>query len=254
VSLVYGLENFKEWMSAFSDSYVLIGGSACNIPFNQNGEDFRLTKDLDIVVLTDKADKQFATAFWSFIKNGGYKCGGRNDTAMKYYRFTLPEEQVGRGFPEVIELFARHPDFELRNKESEIAPLPFDDDVSDLSAIILDGEYYDFLCSGVVMVNNIPIVDTLHIIPLKMRAHIDLNNRHSSGARLNDRDLKKHRNDVIRLSELLAPNDRIALNGQMIEDTSRFLADLQLHLQQLTRAKEKSRIEETIQILRDTYL
>jgi hypothetical protein len=248
------LENFKEWMSAFSDSYVLIGGSACNILFNQNGEDFRLTKDLDIVVLTDKADKQFATAFWSFIKNGGYKCGGRNDTAMKYYRFTLPEEQVGRGFPEVIELFARHPDFELKNEESEIAPLPFDDGISDLSAIILDGEYYDFLCSGIVMVSVIPIVDTLHIIPLKMRAHIDLNNRHSSGARLNDRDLKKHRNDVIRLSELLAPNDRIVLNGQIAEDANRFLVDLRLHSQRLTRAKANSRIEETIQILRDTYL
>jgi hypothetical protein len=254
MSLVYGLENFKEWMRDFSASYVLIGGSACSILFNQNGEDFRLTKDLDIVVLTDKADKQFATAFWSFIKSGGYKCGGRNDTAVKYYRFTLPVEQIGRGFPELIELFARHPDFELKNEESEIAPLPLDDDISYLSAIILDEEYYDFLRSGVVSVNDIPIVDTLHIIPLKMRAHIDLNNRHTSGAKLNDRDLKKHRNDVVRLSELLAPNDRIALNGQMVEDASRFLVDLRLHSQRLTRAREKSRIEETIQILRDTYL
>ncbi|MEG1492776.1 MAG: hypothetical protein RR380_00760, partial [Gordonibacter sp.] len=94
MSVVYGLDGFRAWMKGCDDCYMLIGGGACSLLFEQRGEDFRLTRDLDIVVLTDRADKKFAQTLWSYLSAGGYNCGGRNDTAVKYYRFTLPEDRL----------------------------------------------------------------------------------------------------------------------------------------------------------------
>lgn len=47
--MVRGLDVFREHFRAFSDRYVLIGGTACEIVMREAGLGFRVTKDLDIV-------------------------------------------------------------------------------------------------------------------------------------------------------------------------------------------------------------
>jgi hypothetical protein len=48
--------------------------------------------------------------------------------------------------------------------------LTIDDDISSLSAILLDEEYYDFLKSGVVVVEGVPVLDAPYMIPFKAKA------------------------------------------------------------------------------------
>ncbi len=122
--IVNGIEAFSHAMAAHANSYVLIGGGACSILFNEAGGDFRLTKDLDIVVLADHDDPGFARDLWRFVKDGGYESGSRKEGGCTYYRFQLPKSSPRiLELPGQIELFARHPDFTLSDESSAIAPL-----------------------------------------------------------------------------------------------------------------------------------
>ena len=156
--------------------------------------------------------------------------------------------------PDQIELFARHPDFTLENEESEIAPLPFDEDVSSLSAIILDDGYYEFIQKHVSMVDGIPMLDVIHIIPLKMRAHIDLNKKHEAGRRVNDKDLIKHRGDVAKLALLLSAGDKLPLEERIRDDAQAFIADFESYAQRQTNRKQRRKLEDSLKVLRSTHL
>lgn len=220
---VPGIDLFKERLGGFANDYALIGGSACDLIFASQGLRFRATKDLDIVVLADRPAKEFAAALWSFIKEGEYTCGWRNSESVHFYRFTEPKSAA---FPHMIELFARHPGFPLHNEATEIAPLPLDDDISSLSAILLDDAYYEFLTQGLTQIDGISLVDAAHIIPLKARAHVDLHSRKNAGQHVNDGDLKKHKKDVLRLVTLIPANAKVELALQIKQDMQRFIDDL----------------------------
>lgn len=166
MSKVRGIERFADAMSGCKGGYVLIGGGACSVLFDNEGDSFRATEDLDIVVIVDGEGVEFATALWAFIKAVGYETGKVGDGKCTYYRFCLPEgsRQV-LDYPGQIELFARHPDFVLEDETSEVAPLSFDGAVSSLSAIILDDGYYEFIRDNATNVEGITLLDALHIIP-----------------------------------------------------------------------------------------
>ena len=145
--VVRGVEWFAQAMSAHADDYVLIGGSTCSTLFEEAGQSFRTTDDLDVVVVADGSNAGFARALWAFVAEGGYEAGTRPTGRSTYYRFRLPEGSRNiASYPAQIELFARRPDFPLSSEASEaseVTPLPFDETVSSLSAIILDDECYE---------------------------------------------------------------------------------------------------------------
>lgn len=64
-----GLDKFKEYFMGYQDQYVLIGGAACDIIFEEQDTAFRATKDLDLVLiveaLTPGLPLLLATAFGS---------------------------------------------------------------------------------------------------------------------------------------------------------------------------------------------
>jgi len=141
--VVRGVERFARAMSAHADDYVLIGGGARSILFDEAGQSFRATDDLDVVV-ADGSNAGFARALWAFVAEGGYEAGTRPTGRSTYYRFRLPEGSRNiASHPAQIELFARRPDFPLSSEASEVTSLPFDETVSSLSAIILDDECYE---------------------------------------------------------------------------------------------------------------
>ena len=141
--VVRGVERFAQAMSAHADDYVLIGGGACSILFDEAGQSFRATDDLDVVV-ADGSNAGFARALWTFVVEGGYEAGTRPTGRSTYYRFRLPEGSRNiASYLAQIELFARRPDFPLSSEASEVTPLSFDETVSSLSAIILDDECYE---------------------------------------------------------------------------------------------------------------
>lgn len=244
-------------MAAHADSYVLIGGGACSLLFDEAGSNFRLTKDLDIVVLADRSDPGFARALWEFVKDGGYEAGRRSEGGCTYYRFQLPRNSARTlELPGQIELFARHPEFELADEGAAVAPLPFDEGVSSLSAIILDEGYYESIRNNAVSVEGVSTLDALHIIPLKMRAHIDLNRKHAAGLPdgNNSKNLRKHRSDVANLAGLLTESDRLNLQGQVRADAEAFLRDFEEYAARQTNRKQAERLGTTLDFLRQVYL
>jgi len=247
---VEGLELFRDRLAPYAESYVLIGGSACDLLFSEQGGRFRATHDLDIVVLVDELLASFAEEFWRFIRDGGYLCGWRNNPDVHYYRFTEPKSA---GFPEMIELFARHPGFILQDETTEIVPLPVDDDISSLSAILLDDAYYDFLKSGLSNVSGVNIPDAAHLIPLKARAHIDLNERHNAGQHVNSADLRKHKRDAISLVSLVPVGSHVELSAPLKEDMRHFVETLHEEELQGSQQRIEPALQEALDALTDLY-
>lgn len=252
---IVGIDKFKEAMASHESEYVLIGGGACSILFEEAGADFRLTKNLDIVILTDFASPSFGRALWKLVRDGGYEAGKRKEGGCAYYRFALPVDSPNTGiFPSEIELFARHPDFALEDEGSHIIPLPFDDIVSSLSAIILDDGYYEFIKESAIAIDGVSTLSALHIIPLKMRAHIDNQRLRKEGVRVSEKVLRKHRADVAELSNLLPVSARLALTDQMRADAKVFFADFERYASSETNRKRRAVLNDTFEFLKRVYL
>src|SRR3546814_12326304 len=105
----------------------------------------------------------------------------------------------------MLELFSNVPDgFELA-PGSHLTPIPIAEEAASLSAILLDEDYYAFLKTMARPLDGIPVLDEAGIIPFKARAWIDLSRRPADGEKFARRDVKKHRNDVARMVQLLSP-------------------------------------------------
>lgn len=59
-----GIDKFKERFAGHDGEYVLIGGGACDLLFGEAGQDFRATKDLDLVLLVEALTPEFGQVFW----------------------------------------------------------------------------------------------------------------------------------------------------------------------------------------------
>ena len=128
---------------------------------------FRATKDLDIVLMSEMLDTAFATDFWRFVRHGQYQVAESTGGTPRFYRFSGPQDE---SFPSMIELFFTRPERLPPASGQTLTPIPFDDPVSSLSAILLDETYYAFLKGGVRRVEGISVVGPEHLVPLKARA------------------------------------------------------------------------------------
>ena len=219
--MVKGLDLFREHFAAVADQYVLIGGTAATLAMDEVGLDFRATKDLDIVLHIEVLSPAFGSAFWAFVDRGGYEIRQASDTGKPVlYRFMKPADP---GFPAMLELFCRSPDGIQIAEGSHLTPIPFDEAVASLSAILLDDAYYVFIVNGRRNVDGLPWIGAEQLIPLKARAWLDLSARKSAGQNVDGRDIRKHANDVIRLSQLLTPDSRIPLATRIAGDLGSFL-------------------------------
>ncbi len=199
--MVQGLELFKEYFKNHNDKYVLIGGTACYIKSDEVGLDFRATKDLDIVLIVEALDIEFANTFWAFITKGGYVIKEQSKR-KELYRFQKPQHE---DFPYMIELFSRVPDGLELNNRGTFTPVPIDDEVSSLSAILLDDVYYNLLIDGKEIVDEYSVLKSEYLILFKIRAWIDYTKRKDNGESGISSQIKKHKNDILRLSQLIQP-------------------------------------------------
>lgn len=218
--MIRGLARFKEHFAAYLDQYALIGGTACALVMEDVGLDFRATKDLDIVLYIEAIDRQFVLAFWEFIKIGGYQNRQRSSGEKIFYRFCSPTRD---DFPVMLELFSRIADDVKIDDDGHLTPIRLDEAATSLSAILLDSDYYQFIHTGRCDLNGLSVVKASHLIPLKARAWIDLNGRQKQGANIDDKDLRKHKNDIIRLYQLLSFSSRISLPETIRQDMQQFL-------------------------------
>ena len=67
-----------------------------------------------------------------------------------------------------------------------------DEDISSLSAILLDDDYYEFLKQGKVTVNGVTVLDAAYLIPFKAKAWMDLSDCKSAGEHVDNTNIKMH--------------------------------------------------------------
>ena len=218
-----GIDVFSRHFANYKDQYVVIGGTACEMLLSEEALDFRLTRDIDMVLIVEALTSEFAAAFWEFIEKGGYEPWIRKDGEPKFYRFVNPSAP---GYPSMIELFARSGHDVDFKYHGHLMPLYIDDDISSLSAILLNDDYYRFLVEGRNMSGGITVLDAIHIIPLKMRAWIDLTRQKNEGLHVNERDIRKHRQDVFRMFPLVNADARIGVSPLIYDDIQHFISEM----------------------------
>lgn len=221
--MVKGLDHFKTWFRDYQEKYILIGGTAASLVMEDAGISFRATKDLDLVLTVESLSPQFAAAFWDFIDAGGYQHHQKSTGKDIFYRFTTPSDPT---FPAMIELFSRAPKGIAPRPGAHLTLIPIAEEVASLSAILLDTTYYEFIISGRISFDGISIVGIDRLIPLKAKAWIDLLARKQAGTSIDEKDILKHRNDILRLSQILDPAKPIMLPPSIADTMRRALDEL----------------------------
>ncbi|MDR3292731.1 MAG: hypothetical protein LBT20_01345, partial [Clostridiales bacterium] len=247
-----GLDKFAEQFKAYANEYVIIGGTATSLLLEEQGLSLmRVTKDIDMVVIVESLTEGFARAFWSFVKSGGYKVFERSDGAPQFFRFKNP---IDTAYPYMIELFSRKQDSFTGDFNGTIIPLYISDDISSLSAILLNDEYYDFLTTGKTEVDGISLLKATHLIPFKAKAWLDLTFKKSNGQHVNSADISKHQNDVFRLAQLLTGGEIIGLTELLIGDMRLFIEAMEEKPIQLKDIGVRGDKSEILDLLRNIYL
>lgn len=220
---IQGLYKFRDFFRNYTDNYVLIGGTACSVVFDEVGENFRATKDLDVVLIVENINEEFGRAFWDFIREANYNGIETGETQRQFYRFKNP---ANAAYPKMIELFSRTPNLPLL-PDAHLTPVHAADDVSSLSAILLNDEYYEFLLNGRRIIDGLSILDEKYLIPFKAKAWCELAARRTEGEEGNSRHIRKHYRDVYHLLMLLPPKERVKLPVQLKTDLQLFIAGIQ---------------------------
>lgn len=249
--MVSGIDIFREHFSNFKDQYTVIGGFACDLLMTDAGLDFRQTVDIDMVLTVEALTTEFAKAFWAFIDQGGYQARQRSNGKPEFYRFVNPTDSA---YPKMIELFSRPQNNVSLQPDTHLMPLHIDDEVSSLSAILLNDDYYHFLLDGRTVTDGISILDAEHIIPLKMKAWLDLKDKKAQGIHVNSRDIRKHRLDVFRLFQLVREGQRIVVPASVGADIDDFIFQMQetdIRLSDIGISRSK---ESILEIYRNMYV
>lgn len=193
--MVKGIDTFRRYFAEYEEQYVLIGGAACDIVFESNDTAFRATRDLDMVLIVEALTPAFGEKFWEFIQDGRYRNKSTNGKKPQFYRFDKPENQE---YPKMVELFCRS-NFELREMTG-ITPIHIDDEVSSLSAILLNDDYYRILLEGKIVRNGLSILRPEYLIIFKAKAYLDLKQRKDRGEAVDSKNISKHKKDILRIA------------------------------------------------------
>lgn len=225
--MVTGMESFRRWFAEYSDQYVIIGGTACDLLMSREDFDFRATRDIDMVLILESLTPEFCTYFWEYVREAGYEHRNKSTGEPQFYRFVHP---INNEYPYMIELFSRRSELLNLPEDAVLTPLAMEDEISSLSAILLDEEYYHFLLDGKILLDGIPVLDAEHLIPFKIRAFLDLSERKLKGESIDSKNIRKHKNDVLRLSILLTGETRITVPEGIY-------GDIVLYLQKMRQEK-----------------
>lgn len=210
----HGFDHFCDYLKGLEEHYVIIGGGAASILMDDEGLEFRATKDVDLVVLA--RSKELNERILFYVKDNEYNSKESTDKLPRYYRFKNPMKSE---CPKMIEIFSRNElGLELEKNQHII---PISDPTSEkLSAILLDDEYFDLIRNNTISSESgIPLINALANICLKARAHRDLFERKQAGDNsVDERDIQKHLKDIWRLAVTITGSEIISLTGMPEKD------------------------------------
>jgi hypothetical protein len=225
--MVNGLDKFKHYFQAYPNNYVIIGGTACDILMEEAGFTPRATKDIDLILIVEALTSEFVEKFWEFIKAGNYERQEKSADERKYYRFLKPENKE---FPFQIELFSRTPDNVDLQEPAHLTPIPVDDDLSSLSAILMEDDYYNYLLQNCATESGLQLANLDALICLKAKAFLEISERIAKGGKEDAKHLKKHKNDVFKLAAMLPNESNYELPTSMKKQMNEFLQAIENEL------------------------
>lgn len=198
--MVKGLDKFREYFSEHKDNYVIIGGTACDMALQGTDMPPRATDDIDMILIVENMNREFGQRFWEFISDGNYttrqrKRGEGKQPVPELFRFIKPQP----GFPVQIELLSHHPDILGEPTGFHLTPIPLGEQLSSLSAILMDEEFYSFTFNNSIIDNGLRIASPLCLICLKAKAFLNLTNERQTNPAIRSYDIRKHRDDVFKL-------------------------------------------------------
>lgn len=210
----HGFDHFCNYLKGLEEHYVIIGGGAASILMDDEGMEFRATKDVDLVILT--RSKELNARLLAYIADGGYKTREASKSEPRYYRFRYPEN---KDCPPMIEIFARN-ESSLELKDGQYIIPVKEDSAEQLSAILLDDEYFELIRSNLIKSESgIPLINAIANICLKARAHRELLDRKQAGDKTaEEKTIQKHLKDIWRLGATLEGNETIKLTGMPARD------------------------------------
>ena len=166
--MVRGIDKFREFFTGYEGNYVIIGGTACEMHEEIYAQTPRATKDIDIILIVEALSSDFAAKFWEFVKTAGYrqrnKGTGNGECRHEYYRFKEPGNP---DFPYQKELFSRNIGVVKFPDDAHITPIPVDDDLSSLSAILMDDDYYYYTIEHSTLEEGVHIANIESLICLQ---------------------------------------------------------------------------------------
>ena len=220
--MVTGLDRWREYFGEYKDKYVLIGGAACNLLEEELDMNPRATKDLDLILVVEALTPDFGTRLWDFIKHANYtnKNKGENEHKHEYYRFTNPQDKT---YPKQIELFARNTGILNLPEDAHLEPISLGENLSSLSAILMDNDYYSFTIEHSRNIEDIHIANPEALICLKAKAYIEMLERNEKGEQVDNRDIEKHKKDIFRLVAMLPQDSHFNLPEKLRNDMNIFV-------------------------------
>ncbi len=220
--MVTGLDRWREYFGEYKDKYVLIGGAACNLLEEELDMNPRATKDLDLILVVEALTPDFGSRLWDFIKHANYNNRniGENEHKHEYYRFTNPQDKT---YLKQIELFARNTGILNLPADAHLEPISLGENLSSLSAILMDNDYYSFTIEHSRNIEDIHIANPEALICLKAKAYIEMLERNEKGERVDNRDIEKHKKDIFRLVAMLPQDSHFNLPEKLRNDMNFFV-------------------------------
>lgn len=225
--MIPGFDKFEAAFLPHRESFILIGGTAVQMVLGQYetakgvANRARVTHDLDLLIVTERLSSEFKAAFHKFISSGEYTCFF-NGERPHYYRFMSPKNSA---YPSKIELLA-HTLLDL--PEVRYTPLDLDADES-MSAMVLDEELYQYALSHCELKHGFNCLKSEALLVFKITAYLNLMEEYkqTNDARRKN-DALKHRNDVFRVLEHIAPSVRAEIPQELNARIQAFLRDFDL--------------------------
>lgn len=238
--MVNGIEKFKEHFAVYKNNYVIIGGTACEVHEDAAGQRPRATKDIDMILIVEAMSRDFVAEFWNFVKAAGYEenqVGEKGEESrQQYYRFNRP---VNPEYPAQVELFSRTLEvFELPS-DVHITPIPTDADLSSLSAILLDDDYYAYTIEHSTVVDSVHISNIESLIVLKCKAYLEMRKRKEETGEGDEKHIRKHRNDVFRLVASISSGEQtFGLPDKLYGEVKSFISQVENNLPDVNLIKD----------------
>jgi hypothetical protein len=250
--MVVGLDKYKEAFADFKDNYVIIGGTACDIVLSDTDMRPRATDDIDMILIVEKMTKEYGDALWQFIKDGEYKAGKRekDDKTPTYtlYRFTTEK----KGYPVKIELLSHHSDILGEPSGFHIEPIHLSEDLSSLSAIMMDDDNYELTVTNSVEQDGVRIATPTTLICLKTRAYLNLLKNRANGKHVNSKDIKKHKTDVLKLIATASIPEPVAVPQSIYDSVMEYAESIEKELPSQSLQAALERDADAIQTFVDT--